>query len=130
MPVPTLHISATPSSSPGPPALAPGGTAADNFEYFNIVNNNLLAKNSKPDGRAFIDSLIDAGFAKADMEVTPDKTAIGLDRDNIQFSVKFGKECIVGQFGNVGYQSVILPVLETGKCLLGITRTIDWRAGA
>jgi hypothetical protein len=119
---------ATSSASAGPsgPALQPDGTAQDNKAFFDSVNEALLVENAKPDGRGFIDSLIAAGFAKKDMEVTPDKTAIGLDRDNIQFSVKFDTECLIGQFGNVGYHSTIAPVTQTDKCLVGITRAIDW----
>ena len=60
------------------------------------------------------------------MEVTPDKTSIGLAAWNIDFSVKFGKTCILGQAGNVGFQSSVVPILATGKCLIGTTRPITW----
>jgi len=40
--------------------------------------------------------------------------------------VKFGKTCILGQAGNVGFQSSVVPVLATGKCLIGLTRPINW----
>jgi hypothetical protein len=87
----------------------------------------LLASNPKPTGREFIDNLVKAGFDKANMEVTPDKTAIGLTADAIEFSVKFGKECLVGQKGEeFGFTAVVVPVIETGTCLVGKTRAIDW----
>jgi hypothetical protein len=60
------------------------------------------------------------------MEVTPDKTSIGLAAWNIEFSVKFGTSCLLGQAGNVGFQSAVVPVLATGKCLIGQTRAITW----
>jgi hypothetical protein len=123
-PTPTATSSAT-AGSRGP-ALVPDGTAQNNKPFFDSVNEALLVENAKPDGRGFIDSLVAAGFAKKDMEVTPDKTAIGLDRDNIQFSVKFDTECLIGQFGNVGYHSTIAPVTQTDTCLVGTTRAIDW----
>ena len=126
MPVPTASSPSNSNASAGPPALVPDGTASDNLAYFDAQNQALLAQTPKPDGRAFIDNLVSAGFSKKNMELTPDKTAIGLDRDNIQFSVKFNDECIIGQFGNVGYHSIVAPVLQTDTCLIGITRAIDW----
>jgi hypothetical protein len=125
-PVPLPSASSGSSASPGGPKLVPDGNAKENLPFFDATNEALLVTTPKPDGRAFIDSLVAAGFTKSDMEVTPDKTAIGLDRDNIQFSVKFGKACVIGQFGNVGYHSTIAPVTQTGSCLIGLTRAIDW----
>ena len=93
---------------------------------FDEAVSALLATNADPGGRAVIDALVAAGLAKAAMELTPDTTAIGLDADSIQFSVRVGEECVVGQSGNVGYHSAILPVLDTGKCLVGATRAINW----
>ena len=52
--------------------------------------------------------------------------AIDLFADNVQFSVLIGGECIIGQDGNVGYQSTVLPVLSSGSCLVGKTRPITW----
>jgi hypothetical protein len=126
IPTSVPHATSSANSSNGGVALVPDGTAKENLPYFDAVNEELLVKNPKPDGRGFIDSLVAAGFTKKDMEVTPDKTAIGLDRDNIQFSVKFDKECIIGQFGNVGYHSTLAPITQTGTCMVGLTRAIDW----
>jgi hypothetical protein len=60
------------------------------------------------------------------MELTPDRTAADLAADNIQFSVRIGDECLLGQFGNTGYVSAVGDVLSTGRCLVGKTRPIDW----
>jgi hypothetical protein len=120
------NSSSTAAASSGPAVFVPDGTAQENLAYFDSVNEKLIAKNQKPDGRTFIDNLVDAGFTKSDMEVTPDKTAIGLDRDNIQFAVKIGDECLIGQFGNVGYHSVVASVTQTDSCLIGFTRAINW----
>jgi hypothetical protein len=125
-PAPLPSASSGSSAGPGGPKLVPDGTAKENLSFFDATNEALLLTTPKPDGRGFIDSLVAAGFTKSDMEVTPDKTAIGLDRDNIQFSVKFGKQCIIGQFGNVGYHSTLAPITQTGSCLVGLTRAIDW----
>ena len=128
MPVPTSSSSPSASASAAPPAavLNPTGTAAENQEFFDATMNALLAANADPDGRTIIDTLVAAGFDKAAMELTADKTAIGLDADNVQFTVRYADGCIVGQQGNTGYHSVVLPVLATGKCLIGSTRAINW----
>lgn len=121
----------TPSSSPSRsarPAYLPEGTAKQNLAYFDDVNTRLIARGGELHGRDFIDNLVAAGFAKADMEVTPDTTSAGLVADNIQFSVKVapGRGCLIGQYGNVGYTSIATEQLGTGRCLVGKTRTIDW----
>ncbi len=123
MPLPTA--SASPSASA--PAV-PDDSAAGQKQRFDDTNAATLAaaNGANPGGRAFIDGLVAAGFDKAAMQVTADKTAISLDADNVQFSVLVEGECLVGQYGNVGYQSTVLPVLSTGACLVGNTRPIDW----
>ena len=135
----TLAGCATPEPAPMPipstsasPSAEPSGPPADSAEaqkvLFDKANQATIdaGGGSNPGGRAFIDGLVNAGYDKAAMEVTPDETAIALDADNIQFSVRLGEDCLVGQYGNVGYQSAVLPVLSTGTCLVGITRTINW----
>lgn len=115
---------ATPSAAT---TLAPGGSAAEDQPFFDQTIQALLDDKDKPTGRQFIDALVDAGFDKSLMEVTADKTSIGLAADAIEFSVRLGDDCIVGQKGaEFGYSSVVLPVLDSGTCLLGKTRTIDW----
>ncbi|GMA28583.1 DUF6993 domain-containing protein [Arenivirga flava] len=119
----------TPSASPTPtePALVPDGDAAANQPYFDLVVGRVLAADGNAGGRAFIDALTDAGFDKGAMQVTPDATAIGLDADSVQFSVRIGEGCIIGQRGGGATgQSIVTPVLATGSCLVGTTRAIDW----
>jgi hypothetical protein len=60
------------------------------------------------------------------MEVTPDRTSINAQADNIQFSVRLNGTCLVGQFGGAGYASYAGPLLADGRCLIGTTRPIDW----
>jgi hypothetical protein len=116
-----------PSATPTPdPTLAPGGTAEDNLGYFDLVNNRLLASNPGADGRAIIDNLVAAGFDRAAMQVTPDRTAINGEVDSILFSVQLGDSCLLGQRGGGGYTGSTAPALTTGSCLLGKTRPIDW----
>jgi hypothetical protein len=127
-PLPTPTSSSSPASTL--PAYVPGGTASQNLAYFNAVGNELFTSSqagaASTQGELIVNWFVSHGFDKKAMEVTPDKTSIGLAAWNIEFSVNFGKTCIIGQAGNVGFQSSVLPVLATGKCLIGLTRPIDW----
>jgi hypothetical protein len=123
-PTPTATETAAPVDNT--PKINLDGTAADNKEFFDIVNNDLIAAAGALDGRAFIDNLIAAGYPRADMEVTPDHTAINGAADNIQFSIRLNGTCLIGQYGNIGYASTTAALLTTGKCLVGATRPIDW----
>ncbi|CAN5295449.1 hypothetical protein BH11ACT3_BH11ACT3_13490 [soil metagenome] len=127
--VATPQPTATPSpgeSAPAAPALNLNGTAAQNQSYFDQVNAAHIAAGGTLDGRSFVDSLVVAGYPKAAMELTPDRTAAGNGADNIQFSIRLNGTCLIGQYGNIGYVSSALPILETGNCLVGLTRPIDW----
>lgn len=130
LPLPTSspHSTNAPSSEPDPdPTLLPGGTALANLDYFDFVNNRLLAVNGNPAGEAIIDNLVAAGFDKAAMQVTPDKTAVlNGPADSIEFSVRTSDDCLIGQFAGGTYRSLIGPVLSDGGCLVGKTRPIDW----
>jgi hypothetical protein len=102
------------------------GNAADNLPFFTAVHTALLASDPNAGGQSLVDSLVAGGFDKLAMEVTPDKTVSGYDADAIEVSVRIGKQCIVGQKGTNGYSSAVLPVLTTGHCLIGKTRSINW----
>jgi len=79
-------------------------------------------------GRAYIDALVAAGFDRAAMQVTPDQSTVGNPAESIQFSVRWGDECLVGQVGPATGSPVtlVVPVLAEGTCLVGQTRPIDW----
>lgn len=119
----------TPTAAPAePPALLPDGTAGDNLPYFDHVNTEVVAANEGAKGRDFVDALVAAGFDKGAMQVTADATTIGDAADSVLFSVQWGEECLIGQFGasSEGYHSAVQPKLGTGGCLIGATRPIDW----
>lgn len=131
MPVPTQSESASPSASATPtpkpdPILRPDSSAAANKQFFDFVNKNFNAANGMSNGQAIIDNLVANGFVKADMEVTYDTTAIEIPADSIVFSVRIKGECLIGQFSAAGYTSLQAPLLGTGRCLVGVTRPIDW----
>jgi len=131
-PTPTAPgATSTPATTPTPtaaPALSPAGGARENLDYFNTIVSALLAASPGADGRAYVDALAGGGFDKAAMEVGFDRTHADLAADSVQFSVRFGGECLIGQNGPAsgGFHSTVAPLLGTGTCLVGATRQIDW----
>ncbi|MGD8193963.1 DUF6993 domain-containing protein [Herbiconiux sp. P18] len=132
-PTATPVASAAPTSAaPTTPAAAPTGTlnpdgsAADNKAFFDETNQALIASNPAAGGVEFTSNLRSKGFDIAAMQVTPDITTVGVAADSIQFSVRWKDECLIGQYGQGAYTSSVMPVLGTGGCLIGQTRTIDW----
>jgi hypothetical protein len=126
----TATASATPSSAPTStvPALVPDGSATDNLPFFTALVGQVWAGADRASGRAYIDALVAAGFDKAAMQVTADQSTVGNDAESIQFSVRWGEECLIGQVGPATGEpvSVVVDGLPDGGCLLGRTRTIDW----
>jgi hypothetical protein len=122
---------ASPSPSASAGAAAPTSLTADASidearAYFDRVNREHLDGGGATDGRSLVDNLVAAGFEKTAMQVTSDTTSTGREADSIQFSVLRGSDCLIGQAGAAGYASQVAPVLGTGVCLIGTTRTIDW----
>lgn len=125
-PVPTTTAPVA-SQAPTPePTVVPepvfDGTAAENREFFDWLNEGLIESGSSLNGPAFIDNLVGAGYPRELMEVTPDTTSIGIAADNVVFSIRFGEECLLGQWGNIGYTSAVATVLSTGRCIVGTER--------
>lgn len=126
---PAASSSGAPNATVTPATVAsflPGGTAQANRAWFDAVNTKLFAANGGANGRAIIDSLVAAGFEKAAMQVTPDKTSINGGVDSTLFSVNIGGSCLLGQHGGGGYSSAVEAALNSGLCLVGKTRAIDW----
>lgn len=120
--------SSAPASAGDAPILRPDLAASDNLAYFDRVNVGVIAADASAGGRAFIDALVASGFEASRMEVTADRTTVGLPADSVQFAVLFEGECLIGQYGPAsgGYHSAVGPALGTGGCLVGETRPIDW----
>jgi len=126
-PQPTATVDGTPVPTPTvAPSFDPALSAVENQPYFDQVLRALFETDGNPGGKKIIDTLADAGFDKRAMEITFDRTAVDLHADNLQFSVQINGACLVGQWGNVKYASTIQPVLGSGKCFIGRTRSIDW----
>jgi uncharacterized protein DUF6993 len=124
-PTPTPKPSSS-STGAAKPTLDLQGTAKENLAYFDFINKKFIDDGGDLSGRPFIDNLVKAGFPKVDMEVTPDRTTVNLAADNVSFSIRLGKTCLIGQYGNTGYASTAQKLLSTGRCLVGTTRKIDW----
>lgn len=121
-PMPTVSGTSTPSPSATPtPSPEPDftGDAADNQAFFDMVNRELIDSGVELGGAVFIDNLVANGYSREAMEVTSDTTAIGRDADNIVFSIRFDNTCLLGQWGNIGYTSLVTEVLSTGRCIVG-----------
>lgn len=116
--------SPTPTGTPGPPE----GSAEALLPDFTSVMDGVWSATSSVKGRDYIDALVDAGFPKDAMQVTFDETSVNLPADSIQFSVRVGEECLVGQVGPSvpGPTARVMPGLADGECLMGETRSIDW----
>ncbi|WP_022877395.1 hypothetical protein [Microbacterium sp. B19] len=125
---PTPAASMSAATSAAAPTLSPAGSAADNLPLFTQVVRTVWGSPDQVAGRAYIDALVGAGFDKAAMQVTPDQTTIGNPAESIEFSVRWGADCLVGQVGpSIGEPvTTVLPGLSTGGCLIGETRAIDW----
>lgn len=124
----TATATATPTATPTQaPILRQELSATQNLPFFDYVNQKTIAANPDPVGKTFVDGLVAAGFNKADMSVTADKTTINLTPGSIQFSVLFNGQCLLGQYGGdgVGYHSQVADVLSTGKCLIGETASMQ-----
>lgn len=129
----TPTATASPSPSPSPsvatgPVLVPDGTAQDNLPVFSAVVAAVWATPQQVIGQAYVDSLFAAGFDKAAMQLTPDQSTVGNAAESIQFSVRWGDECLVGQVGPATGAPVtaVVPVIDEDTCLVGTTRAIDW----
>ena len=127
VPDPVASATPTPTDTTLPdPVLDPAGDATAYLAYFDFVNRKLQETSPTPTGQQTVENLVAAGFAKADMEITPDATLDGDAAESIQFSVRINNTCLIGQTGGAGYNALAAPVLGTGKCLIGKTRVIDF----
>ncbi|MEB4616600.1 DUF6993 domain-containing protein [Leucobacter sp. M11] len=111
------------------PVLVAGGSAEENLPFFEFTLDR-VGENDDITGQFTVNTLVDAGFDKAAMQVSFDETKTNLKADNIFVSVRVGQECLLGQVvtetGEVA--ATVEPVVgpEANLCLIGKTRAIDW----
>lgn len=129
-PSPSVSSSSAPATrtpAPDVPLVVTPETPADVARnIFDAVNGHTLSNNPRALGPDFVAALEAAGFPREQLEVTADTTSVGLEAGSIQFAVRWGDSCFIGQngAGSAGYHSETVPVLATGKCLVGDTRPI------
>ena len=106
----------------------PDGTAEANLPFFTQIVQSVAAGAESVAGRAYVDALVAGGFDKAAMQVTQDVSTVGNPAESIQFSVRWGEECLMGQVGPATGAPVttVMEGLAAGNCLVGNTRPIDW----
>lgn len=127
----TAHDVPTPTPAPkdAAPTLMREGSATDNLPFFSAIVAQVWATEQKTQGRAYVDALVAAGFDKAAMQVTQDRSTVDNPAEALQFSVLWRGECLVGQAGpdmSAPVATVLQAVQGGTVCLIGETRVIDW----
>ncbi|MFC4224568.1 DUF6993 domain-containing protein [Lysinibacter cavernae] len=112
------------------PEFVPDGTAAENLPFFNYTNLAYATGADPINGQNAVNTLVNAGFDKAAMQVSFDTSAKGLAADNIFVSVLMGDQCLMGQYvvEDRSYVGAVEPALGPNKsvCNPSATRPIDW----
>ncbi len=112
------------------PTYNPDGSAAENLPYFNKTNQAFAAGAQEINGKNVVDALAAAGFDKQAMQVSFDKTATGLNAENIFVSVLIDQSCLMGQFVRADRSYTGIETRALGPnftiCNPSTTRTIDW----
>jgi hypothetical protein len=127
-PLPAPASPQVPSDDPvaPDPEFVPEGSAADNAEFARFVVQRRTDASSDPLRSADVaEALIAAGFARESLEVTADRTPLGLRADVVSFAVRVDDECIVGELRASTVSTVVMPGLATGRCLVGADASID-----
>ncbi|MFN3708117.1 DUF6993 domain-containing protein [Microcella sp.] len=129
LPAPTATVNPTaPGTVPDEPdpEFVDGGDASDNAPFAQFVVEQLAESHGeRPASAQVADVLVANGFDRALLEVTPDRTPLGLPTDVISFAVRFADECIIGEVRGVEVTTAVAPVLATGRCLVGSDASID-----
>ena len=112
------------------PKFVEGGTAFENEAYFSWSLRKAIREGMPVNGVEVVNVLAAAGFDKAVMQVSFDKTKTNLTADSIFVSVRVNDQCLLGQVVSedktvaVDVQPVVGPNKDI--CLIGKTRPIDW----
>ena len=112
------------------PQFYPGGSAAENEEYFVWIMQQFATSETPVAGQPLVNHLVAAGFNKADMTVSFDKTRIDFEADSIFVAVRVGEECLLGQVAKADRSFAATRAAALGAekniCIIGETRPIDW----
>ncbi|WP_353055537.1 hypothetical protein [Leucobacter sp. CX87] len=129
-PAPDAPVRPAPTAPAEPVALVPGGTAEENLPFFQQTLIAFAGGGAPIEGQPVVDALVAAGFDRAAMQVSFDRTRTDLVADNIFVSVRVGESCLLGQLvtGDRSLVAEAAPALgpEKNICIIGTTRPIDW----
>ncbi|MGK0720653.1 DUF6993 domain-containing protein [Leucobacter sp. W1478] len=127
---PNTSVTETDANEDASAQLLPGAGAAENLPYFRQVLRQFSEGGEAVEGRPIVDALVAAGFDRATMQVSFDRSKTDLVADSILVSVLFEGECLLGQIVTEDRSTVatVAPALTEGQnlCLIGNTRPIDW----
>ena len=107
------------------PEFIEGGSAEDNLPFIDYVLTQAGAGTGLFGSRDAVAALERAGFDRANMEVTSDRTALELAAESVTIAVIIDGECALGQWSSDWYASTVTPLLGAGTCLLGDTLSLD-----
>ena len=84
------------------------------------VLNKAVRGGDQPQTSGIRESLVNAGIPAGDVEVTVSRTPTGLATDAVEAGVRDGLSCIVAQIRSGSVAVSVLPVLTSGRCLVGV----------
>ncbi len=118
------HSEGTPSAAspapPGPTSAGGAGTSGSDMKSkVESVLNKAFRGAGQPQTAGIRESLVNAGIPAGDVEVTARRTPTGLAADAVEAGVRDGSSCIVAQIRNGSVTVSVLPVLASGRCLVG-----------
>lgn len=112
-------------STPAPIDSAPASSApADaGLDRFRAVARSVVERHTEPGGMDFVRALEADGWRRAQLQVTADRTSVGLDVPAVQFSALEDGSCLIGQYGDAGLRVQRAAPVD-GACLIGDTRDL------
>jgi len=130
-PVPTTSPSDATGETPAPtPEFFPEGSAEQNLPYFEYALTGFASGAEPVEGVPVVAAVAAAGFDRAAMQVSFDRTRTNLVADSIFVSVRIGADCLLGQVvtSDRSVSAMTAPAVgpEQNICLIGNTRPIDW----
>ncbi len=122
---PPPAVTATEEPTEVIPEFIEGGSAEDNLPYIDFILTQAGAGTGLLGSLDAVAALESAGFDRANMEVTSDRTALELAAESVTIAVIIDGECALGQWSSDWYTSSVTPILGAGTCLLGDTLSLD-----
>lgn len=100
-------------------------TESQATDFFNHVAGNVAGTGSM-DGAQYVQAFRDLGVPDDIIQVTSSDTTIGVPAESIQFSIRWGSTCIIGDVGHGSFTSTVAPATHWESCLLGATRPLEF----